>query len=213
MTFYLAGKGATEASWYAVPSSVALLLAAAPALPRRLAERHLQVTAVTALVLMAMSTGLVQRRAPLLQSYVDGYGACAEALEALDRPHSERVLIGEIGVFGFETAHQVIDVGALVSPEVLPIKNAGRSLLAMARETGATWLVISDIALERNMYPSVGEVWANEEERRWLSASPVVAHAKDKQLIHLAESIEVQASVPVAGPGVRRYEVAPIDRE
>ncbi len=192
MTFYLAGKGATEASWYAVPSSVALLLSAGPALPENFPRiRHWFVPAC-ATSMMLLSTGLVHRRAPLLQSYVDGYGACAAALESLDRPHSERVLIGEIGVFGFETQHQVIDVGALVSPEVLPIKNAGRSLMSMAKETGATWLVISDIAIEKNFYPSVGEVWANDAERRWLFDSAELEHAKDKRLIRLLDPAAAQ---------------------
>ncbi|QDV05114.1 hypothetical protein Poly30_06090 [Planctomycetes bacterium Poly30] len=188
MAFYLAGKGATEASWYAVPSSVALLLAAGPALPERVDTARRGLASAVAAALMLLSIALVQKRAPLLQSYVDGYGACASALEALDRPHSERVLIGEIGVFGFQTEHLVIDVGALVSPEVLPIKNARRSLLAMARETDASWLVISDIALERNFYPSVGVVWENAAEREWLESSPVLAHERDKRLIWLGES-------------------------
>lgn len=188
MAFYLAGKGATEASWYAVPSSVALLLSAGPALPAGLPKVKHWLVPASATSMMLLSTGLVQRRAPLLQSYVDGYGACAKTLEGLDRPHGERVLIGEIGVFGFETEHQVIDVGALVSPEVLPIKNAGRSLLSMAKETEATWLVISDIAIEKNFYPSVGQVWANESEARWLAESPVLEHAKDKRLIRLREA-------------------------
>ncbi len=197
MTFYLAGKGATEASWYAVPSSVALLLSAGPALPTGFPRIRNWFVPACATSMMLLSTGLVHRRAPLLQSYVDGYGVCAATLESLDRPHSERVLIGEIGVFGFETQHQVIDVGALVSPEVLPIKNAGRSLMSMAQETGAKWLVISDIALEKNFYPSVGEVWANETEEQWLSASPVFEHAKDKRLIRLLEPVSGPASEPV----------------
>jgi hypothetical protein len=185
MTFYLAGKGATEASWYAVPSSVALLLSAGPALPESFPRIRAWFVPACATSMMLLSTGLVHRRAPLLHSYVDGYGACAAALESLDRPHSERVLIGEIGVFGFETRHRVIDVGALVSPEVLPIKNAGRSLMSMAKETGAAWLVISDIAIQKNFYPSVGKVWVTDAEKRWLFESPVIEHAKDKRLIRL----------------------------
>lgn len=187
MTFYLLGKGATEASWYAVPSSLALLLAAGPAIPRALASgRRAQRLAVpSAAALVVASTVFVQMRAPLLQSYVDGYGACADALEALERPHEERVLIGEIGVFGFRTEHALIDVGALVSPEVLPIKNRGVSLVRMAQDTEATWLVVSDIALEKNAYPSVGDVWSSEAEREWLESSILIAHCRDKRLLRL----------------------------
>ncbi|MEM8714044.1 MAG: hypothetical protein AAGG01_24130, partial [Planctomycetota bacterium] len=187
MAFYLLGKGATEASWYAVPSSLALLLAAGPAIPAAVASSRTggRFTLAATAALVVLSTAFVQRRAPLLHSYVEGYGACADALEALDRPHAERVLIGEIGVFGFRTAHAMIDVGALVSPEVLPIKNRGVSLVQMAKETGATWLVISDIALERNHYPSVGRVWAEDRERDWLRSAKLVAHKRDKQLLLL----------------------------
>jgi len=79
-----------------------------------------------------------------------------------------RVVIGEIGVFGFESLHAVTDVGALVSPEVLPWKNAGHSFVRIVRSAGASAFVISERALERNEYPTVGVVWANSEERAWL---------------------------------------------
>ena len=138
------------------------------------------------------------RRAPLLHSYTEGYGKCAAALEALDRDHDESVLIGEIGVFGFATQHRVIDVGALVSPDVLPLKNQRLSLMSIARETNAAWLVISDIAVERNHYPSVGQVWGSEEELAWFDASDVVAQFRDKRLIRLGErpSTRIGAAAP-----------------
>ena len=201
IAFYLLGKGATEASWYAVPSSVALLLAAGPAFgggarfawPASLSSPR--AAGALALGLSVLSVALVAKRAPLLHSYVDGYGACADALDDLERPSAERVLIGEIGVFGFETHHDVIDVGALVSPEILPLKNRRLSLLEIARETRATWLVISDIAVEKNMYPSVGVVFANAKEQAWLASSEVVHHALDKRLIRLAPWPDEIASV------------------
>lgn len=189
MAFFLLGKGATEASWYAVPSSVALLLAATPAWPQRLVAQPKFVYGMAAALSLA-SIGLSLKRAPLLRSYVDGYGSCALALNAAPsgRPTADnRVLIGEIGVFGFLSDHPVIDVGALVSPEVLPLKNEGGSLLSLAKDTNARWLVISQIALDRNFYPSVGPVWADEAEKDWLSRCPVVHHAKDKQLIELLD--------------------------
>lgn len=67
----------------------------------------------------------------------------------------------------------------------------------MAEETGATWLVISDIALERNVYPSVGDVWSDEAEREWLERSPVVAHEKDKRLIRLRSAERVSSAVQI----------------
>lgn len=187
MAFFLVGKGATEASWYAVPSSVALLLAATPAWPKFTTTPR--IAAACGALLVVASAGLAWMRAPLLKSYVDGYGTLADVLNEVDeaRPAAEHsVLIGEIGVFGFKSDHPVIDVGALVSPEVLPLKNDGRSLISLAKATGAEWLVISDTALEKNMYPSVGPVWADDEERAWLDACPLVSSAIDKKLYRLS---------------------------
>lgn len=130
--FYLVGKGATEASWYAIPSSALLVVAATPlfaALPMRTAK---VLTYALAALLTAGSWAYAERRAPLLQSYVNGYGACADVLESRGpAAPGESVLIGEIGVFGYRTTRRVIDVGALVSPEVLPVKNRGVSLLSL----------------------------------------------------------------------------------
>jgi hypothetical protein len=190
VAFYLLGKGATEASWYAVPPSVALLLAAEPAWPKWFSAPNWRLGVVGGCLLVLASVGLVWKRAPLLESYVEGYGRCAEALNRnpAARPAAENpVLIGEIGVFGFMSDHPLIDVGALVSPQVLPLKNAGTSLLALARDTGAKWLVVSEIALERNDYPSVGPVWADENERAWLERCPLVWVARDKRLYQLID--------------------------
>lgn len=160
--FYLVGKGATEASWYAVPSSVALLLAAGPALPDLRPGTMRLATAV----LVVAAFGLSFLRAPLLHSYVEGYGRCADELNEL--PGEPRVVVGEIGVFGYRSRLPVTDVGALVSPEVLAWKNAGLSFVALVHASGAELFVISEIALQTNHYPSVGPVWADESERRWL---------------------------------------------
>ncbi|MFT5475343.1 MAG: hypothetical protein ACI8Y8_000672 [Planctomycetota bacterium] len=196
ITFYLVGKGATEASWYAVPPSVALLLAAEPAWPRRWIVPPVRLVGALACTLAIASVGLVLKRAPLLESYVAGYGRCAEALneELAGRPTVDNpVLIGEIGVFGFVSDHRVIDVGALVSPQVLPLKNDDASLLSIARATGARWLVVSEVALERNHYPSVGPVWADEEEHDWLNRCPLIFQARDKLLFQLVDPALVQA--------------------
>ena len=120
-----------------------------------------------------------QERASLLQSYVDGYGEAALWLE--DTPHTDKVVIGEIGVFGFLSSHPVVDVGALVSPEVLPWKNNGLSFCSIVQESDARWFVISDIAVEKNFYPSVGDVWANETERAWFETCTQVAQHADKR--------------------------------
>ena len=74
-------------------------------------------------------------------------------------------MIGEIGVFGYQSRHALIDVGALVSPEVLSVKNDDVSFVELARRLDPTHVVISDIALANNHYPSVGPVWANEADR------------------------------------------------
>lgn len=192
IVFYIAGKGATEASWYAVPPSVALLIGAGPLL-KSLRLDGPRTAYGTAIVLCGLSVAFVQKRAPLLTSYVDGYGACASALEALNEDPRESVLIGEIGVFGFETSHRVIDVGALVSPEILPLKNERLSLVAIAQRTGAAWLVISEIALETNVYPSVGQVWAGDTERAWLEGGTLTARHLDKQLIRLQKGAAASA--------------------
>lgn len=190
LAFYIAGKGATEASWYAVPASVAFLLAARPALPGWLRAPGPRTALALVAVLLATSLVSVQRRGPLLRSYVAGYGACADALEAWPsaRPAATaKVVIGEIGVFGFRTSHPVVDVGALVSPEVLPWKNAGYSFCRIVQEADADYFVISNIALENNHYPSVGAVWANDEERRWWEERCRPVHAfLDKQTFEVA---------------------------
>ncbi|MCP3920738.1 MAG: hypothetical protein GY711_34865 [bacterium] len=178
VAFYIVGKGATEASWYAVPSTVAFLVAAGPALPGWLVPRHsLQKVygpALCALALAVPSWWVARERAPLLASYIDGYGAAATALNELARDDSRqrarRVVVGEIGVYGYRSDHTIIDVGALVSPEVLPWKNAGLSFTGIVQAARADAFVISQRALDYDDYPSVGRVWINDHERAWFDA-------------------------------------------
>lgn len=198
VAFYLAGKGATEASWYAVPSSVALLCAAAPALPRWLSdpERRLPQFALVALLLLASTAATIQR-GPLLKSYVEGYGSCAEFLEGHGDPAARaeaRVVIGEIGVFGFRSSHPIVDAGALVSPEVLAWKNAGFSFTRIVRESRAASFVISRRALELNEYPSLACVWADEAERAWFDEHcRPLAQFKDKHTYEVLTSVALGA--------------------
>lgn len=177
VAFYVAGKGATEASWYAVPSSLAFLMAAMPALPAW--TRKPAVGWAFVVGLAGVSFVAAQKRAPLLQSYVDGYGKSALYLENMR--NDEKVVIGEIGIFGFHSSHPVVDVGALVSPEVLPWKNDGFSFCRIVQESGARWFVISDVAVESNAYPSVGQVWSDDTERAWFEACTHVAQHADKR--------------------------------
>ena len=181
MAFYLIGKGATEASWYSIPSSVALLLAAEPLWPR-VGERARHAIALAGgVALLGGSVFMAFRRAPLLQSYVDGYGRSAEAVNGMEEQRS-RVLIGEIGVYGFKSEHDIVDVAALVSPEVLPMKNAGYSLLQMVQESQAKYFVVSQGSLDENSYPSVGPIWADAEERAWFEGHcSLVAEYLDKR--------------------------------
>ena len=202
LAFYLAGMGATEASWYSVPSSVALLLAAEPALPRFLARPRPATALVLAVLLATASTFAVARRAPLLHSYEDGYGACAELLDDLPEaqpPEDHRVVIGEIGVFGYRSRHPIVDVGALVSPEVLPLKSADASFVSIVRDTGASFFVISEVALERNAYPSVGKVWRDDGERSWLEDRCRLAGARNRKLVY-----RVTDAPDRSAPGARR---------
>ncbi|MEZ6016184.1 MAG: hypothetical protein R3F49_13780 [Planctomycetota bacterium] len=200
--FYLLGKGATEASWYAVPSSVALLLAARPALARaadglRRWERPALVS--WSLALGLSSVVLAHLRAPLLRTYWDGYGRCAVALAAEPRlaPYSaHRVVIGEIGVFGFASPHAVTDIGALVSPEVLPWKNAGASFVEVVQRSGASAFVISQRALDTNDYPSLACTAADEPERRWLERCELVASFLDKRAYFVPASLRLDRSAP-----------------
>ncbi len=180
--FYIVGKGATEASWYAVPSSVALLCAAAPAIPVWLSngKRRAPQWALIGFLVLASAAASI-KRGPLLNSYVQGYGASADFLESYGESPlraTNKVVIGEIGVFGFKSQHPVVDVGALVSPEVLPWKNAGHSFTRIVQEANAGFFVISNRALELNMYPSVGTVWADDTERAWFDAHcrPIAKH-------------------------------------
>jgi hypothetical protein len=192
VAFYIAGKGATEASWYAVPSSVAFLCAAAPALPAWLTgSRQLLVQGALVCALVAISAVASIQRAPLLKSYVNGYGASAAFLEGYSHSTWQaptKVVIGEIGVFGFNSSLSVVDVAALVSPEVLPWKNAGYSFVRIVQESEAGYFVISDRALELNRYPQVGLVWANEVEREWLeSHCRQIAEHLDKNTFEVLE--------------------------
>ena len=167
LAFYLLGRGAIEASWYAVPPSLALALGAAPLLARLPRAWTGQFAAWSLAGLLAIgSSYAATRRAPLLASYESAYGQCADMLDVRAEAGS-RVLVGEIGVFGWRSDHHIIDVGALVSPEVLPLKNSGRSLAAMARELSATHIVISTRAMTTNHYPTVGPVLEGETDRHW----------------------------------------------
>lgn len=166
---HLARRGAPEASWYSLPPSVALLLAAAPAIPGRLAGPR---PAWTLAVVLALSSGYgVARRAPLLKSHAETQRALARELNLLPDalPADEhRVLLGEIGAFGFASNHRIVDVRALVSPEVLAWREDGETFLGVARRSGVSFFVIGDAALESNCYPTVGRVWDDEAELEWL---------------------------------------------
>lgn len=190
LAFYLAGRGATEASWYAVPPSLALILAAGPVLPRRLA-RPAPTWALAALLVLA-SAALVRLRAPLLRSYVDSYASLAAALDRQSAALGThpRVAVGEIGVFGFCTRASIVDLGALVSPEVLPLKNRGHSFLGIVRETGCDAFVIRQDALDRNAYPTVGPVWAGERERDFLNRCERLASAGGAHLYRVPAALE-----------------------
>jgi len=186
MGFYMFGKGATEASWYSIPSSVALLLASQPLLSVAWVPRSAAFHWAGAAGLVVMSTTMTLRRAPLLKSYVQGYGRSADLLNETTRGR-ERVLIGEIGVYGFRSEHDIIDVGALVSPQVLPMKNAGYSLCRMIRESRASYFVISETALETNYYPSVGDVWADADEMAWFDSCSLVGTRLDKRTFQVTQ--------------------------
>ncbi len=201
LAFFLLGKGATEASWYAVPSSFAVLLAARPWLetvvlrlqhgPRGAgavfaAGALLTVGAATASVTLAL------KRAPLLRYYWEGYGVCAAELLRDPRfagSHAPRVVIGEIGVFGFAWPGPVTDLGALVSPEVLPWKNSGASFVQCVQRSGASAFVISERALRTNEYPSLSCTVADAAERAWLERCELVATALDKRAYYVPESL------------------------
>ena len=183
LAFYVLGKGATEASWYSVPSSVALLLASRPAWPNLLIPTRVHARLLTVLALAGASSLAAFKRGALLRYYMDGYGESAIFLNEKSNAHESRdkVVIGEIGVYGFHSGHSIVDVAALVSPEVLEMKERRLSFVGIVRESGAGWFVISDRALEKNEYPSVGPVWSNESERLWLEEHCLkVGEALDK---------------------------------
>jgi len=167
ITFYVVGKGATEASWYSIPSSVALLFALEPAWPTWLSLESRALRTATLVLLISASSVAALRRGELLRYYEDGYG---ESARLLNQEPTGRVVIGEIGVFGFHSKHAITDVAALVSPEVLDMKRRGLSFIGIVRESDADWFVISETALTKNFYPSVGVVWANVEEREWFAS-------------------------------------------
>ena len=185
--FFLVGKGATEASWYAVPSSLALLCAAEPCLPRWLVDtRRWGVQLALMLVLAALSSFAALQRAPLLRFYVDSYGACAEFLERRTGPEwtsSSSVAIGEIGVFGYRSSLRVTDMAALVSPEILPLRNRGDSFVRIVQLTGVRFFVVSEKALQENTYPALSALWSDAAERSWLESNcEPIAQFKDKHV-------------------------------
>jgi hypothetical protein len=195
ITFFLVGKGATEASWYAVPSSVALLCAAAPCLPKWLTNPgQLRIQLALVLSLTGLSFVAASQRAPLLQYYVDGYGACAEFLEARAEPGTApntKVAIGEIGVFGFRTTMKVVDVAALISPETLPWRNDGLSFIRMVQLSGSKYFVLSDRAVTTNTYPAIAAVWIGDLEKAWFDEQcQHIAQFKDKHVYEVTNSSE-----------------------
>jgi len=135
---------------------------------------------------VGVSLGAVSHRAPLLKYYVDGYGACAEFLEEHADPElapDMKVAIGEIGVFGYRTSMKLVDVGALISPETLPWRNAGYSFTRMVQESGVKYFVISDGGVEQNKYPAIAGVWTSDEERSWFDAQcRLIKQFEDKRV-------------------------------
>lgn len=190
LAFYVLGKGATEASWYSVPSSVALLLASRPAWPVFLIPTTAHARLLAVLALAGASSLAAFKRGALLRYYEEGYGESARFLNERSPAHGtpDKVVIGEIGVYGFHSVHSIVDVAALVSPEVLDMKERSASFVGIVRESNARWFVISDRALEENRYPSVGPVWRDETERRWLEQHcRKVGEVLDKNTYHVVD--------------------------
>jgi hypothetical protein len=186
VALYLAGKGATEASWYAVPSSFALTLRARAGAGRSAADEATgSGRGWHGARVGARRRGRVRRRAarPAARALLAWVRSLRRGprRRSAPQPHAEhRVVIGEIGVFGFASPHVLTDVGALVSPEVLPWKNAGASFVEVVQRSGASAFVISRRALETNEYPTLAATWRGEDERRWLESCEFVAQHLDK---------------------------------
>jgi len=171
ITFYILGKGATEASWYAIPSSVAMLISLYPIVDK-LSNNALKLLVPFVLVVcLATSTFSSMERSKVLAYYIDYYGQSAVALNQLLEDEGEytraKVLIGEIGVYGFLSDHYIIDVGALVSPYMLELKNQKGSLIGLIRDSEAGYFVIDSSVLEDNYYPSVGKFYSSPNEWKW----------------------------------------------
>ncbi len=189
MIFYIAGKGATEASWYSIPSSVALLFAAEPAIrPIRFFQSRVGVMAL-GLGLLLPSCFLTIKRAEALHYYVESYGSSAHFLNeyAAQKDSAEpKIAIGEIGVFGWMTSSSILDLGALVSPEVLAMKEEGWSFIKIMQDSDVDYFVISQRALEHNDYPTIGPVWASDEEHKWLKAEcRLIGNRLDKRIFEV----------------------------
>ncbi|MEM7515397.1 MAG: hypothetical protein AAF368_00545, partial [Planctomycetota bacterium] len=179
LAFFAIGRGATEASWYAIPSALALIVVVAPHLPRALRLRRPAVRFAAVLVLLGASTFSGVRRGELLASYEEGYGEAANALVESRGEAATRVLIGEIGVYGWRCDYPIVDAAALVSPEVLRLREHNPSFLGLVQATGVTHFVISESSAAENRYPNLDGLWKTESEREFFETGcrPIFTHA------------------------------------
>jgi len=125
---YLIGKGRVDFSWYGIPTGFAYLVAtsaglesaASAVMSETIRERLFRflVPGVAVVLLVVSVYGWGRGRIPYLRSLRTSYEKAGEYLERNARRNA-RVLTAEIGMIGFTADRFMLDMGGIVSPEVM----------------------------------------------------------------------------------------------
>ena len=170
--FFLFGQGATEASWYSIPSSIYLLLASVPLIAIiEYKFRIYKMLLPLSVALIGASFFLHKERIGLLDFYNQAYGTSARLLNdrisTISADFVANIVIGEIGVYGYNSDHRIIDAAALVSPTVLAHRNGGGSFVSLVKDLEADYIIVENSSVVNNHYPGYSSFFSSHEEREW----------------------------------------------
>lgn len=171
IAFYFFGKGAVEASWYSIPSTLMFMVAASPLF--NITPKTIRKATLVALVttLIPSSVFVAFKRSELTSFYTNNYHTIAINLrDYLSEKSGEklsRVVIGEIGVFGYFSEQYIIDAAALISPQVLELRNSKTSFVKMLQTVDADFFVIGSGEASKNSLPGYTGFARDEKEQIW----------------------------------------------
>ncbi|RYG49554.1 hypothetical protein EON79_00850 [bacterium] len=119
VAMYVAGRPLHIWSWYTIPTCMMVWLV----LVRRAsylgieAPKFKQAMAVVSIVLVASIVVGLKARMKRFDILTNGHHALSKIINE-DFPASKSILLGDIGIIGYETKRQIVDLAMLVSPEL-----------------------------------------------------------------------------------------------